>query len=431
MKDKYDDMNATTLRGSLKANKLGPSGRWRADCTVAEARAELRAHDARLGKGGLPPLPDLPPVPDSLKGRGDAPYAPNPELTKKLEDVAEARAAKKPCWTDPITPATTEEDELAKAMAAMQNAIGNRPKGISEERVREIAAENQFSEKLFQKWLDKHSTSPTILVKRGERPAIEMNRQHYKFPLLAACADAPVPVNVMLVGGAGSGKTTIASAVAKATERKFSAISFGPMSSKGDLFGIRDATGKYHESELVKMVKCGGTFLGDETDAANAGTLTQINMILSNGHMSTPEGMIEKHEDFWFVAGCNTFGTGANRQYVGRNQLDAATLDRFFMIDFPVDTGLEAYACGLDRVSPRFKLDQGGVPTVDEWFEHVQRVRQSIEKLEIRHVVSPRASIMGANLIAQEVGKRHLEDGLIWKGLDTATRKKVEQHMNN
>jgi hypothetical protein len=116
---------------------------------------------------------------------------------------------------------------------------------------------------------------------------------------------------------------------------------------------------------------------------------------------------------------------------VGRNQLDAATLDRFFMIDFPVDTGLEAYACGLDRVSPRFKLDQGGVPTVDEWFDHVQRVRAAIEKLEIRHVVSPRASIMGANLIAQEVGKRHLEDGLIWKGLDTATRKKVEQQINN
>jgi len=419
MKDKYDDMNATSLRGLLKAYKLGPSGRWRADCTVAEAKSELRQRDARLGMRPST-LPDLPPVPDSLKGRGDAPHAPNPELTKKLEDVAEARAA-----------ATTEEDELAKAMKAMQSAIGNRPKGISEERVREIAAENQFSEKLFQKWLDKHSTSPTILVKRGERPAIEMNRQHYKFPLLAACADAPVPVNVMLVGGAGSGKTTIASAVAKATERKFSAISFGPMSSKGDLFGIRDATGKYHESELVKMVKCGGTFLGDETDAANAGTLTQINMVLSNGHMSTPEGMVEKHKDFWFVAGCNTFGTGANRQYVGRNQLDAATLDRFFMIDFPVDTGLEAYACGLDRVSPRFKLDQGGVPTVDEWFDHVQRVRAAIEKLEIRHVVSPRASIMGANLIAQEVGKRHLEDGLIWKGLDTATRKKVEQQINN
>ena len=358
-------------------------------------------------------------MPDSLKSRGDAPDAPNPELTKKLEDVAEARAA-----------ATTEEDELAKAMKAMQNAIGNRPKGISEDRVREIAAENQFSEKVFRKWLDKFSTSPTIFVKRGARPAIEMDRQHYKMPLLAACADAPTPVNVMLVGPAGSGKTTVAASVAKATERKFSCMSFGPMSSKGDLFGMRDATGKYHESELVKMVKSGGAFLGDEADAANAGILTQINMILSNGHMSTPEGIIEKHKDFWFVAGCNTFGTGANRQYVGRNQLDAATLDRFFMIDFPVDTGLEAKICGLNRVSPQFKLDHGGVPTVDEWYDHVQRVRQSIEKLEIRHIVSPRASIMGASLIAQGVGKRHLLAGLIWKGLDAATCKKIELDMN-
>jgi hypothetical protein len=405
MKDKYDDMNATQLRGLLKAYKLGPSGRWRADCTVFAARVALRQREAaRGGEGFAEPLP---PLPEPLKA-GCSWEPAQPEL-----------------------PVTTEEDELAKAMKAMQDAIGNRSKGITEERVREIATENQFSEKVFRKWLDKFSTSPTIFVKRAERPAIEMDRQHYKFPLLAACADAPTPVNVMLVGGAGSGKTTIAAAVAKATERKFSCISFGPMSSKGDLFGMRDATGTYHESELVKMVKCGGGFLGDETDAANAGILTQINMILSNGHMSTPEGIIEKHKDFWFVAGCNTFGTGANRQYVGRNQLDAATLDRFFMIDFPVDTGLEAKICGLDRVSPRFKLDQGGVPTVDEWYDHVQRVRQSLEKLEIRHIVSPRASIMGTSLIAQGVGKRHLEDGLIWKGLDTATRKKIEQHMNN
>ena len=401
MKDKYDYWSAAELRKCLKERQLGESGRWRADCTVGAARACLRAADeVRKKLGALPELPSTKPKPQ-------------------------------PPFPEPPADTHTEEYEIAKAMKALQDTLTGRPKGITEARVKEIAETCQFSETQFRKWLDKHSTSPEITLKRGERPDIVMGRQHYKFPLIAACADAPSPVNVMLVGPAGSGKTTVAAAVAKATERAFSCISFGPMSSKGDLFGMRDATGKYHESELVKMVKCGGAFLGDETDAANAGTLTQINMVLSNGHMATPEGMVEKHKDFWFMAGCNTFGTGANRQYVGRNQLDAATLDRFFMIDFPIDTGLEAHACGLSRVSPTFKLDAGGVPTVDEWYDNVQRIREAITKLEIRHVVSPRASIMGMNLIAQGVGKKHLEDGLIWKGLDTATVKKVVAKMDN
>ena len=36
-----------------------------------------------------------------------------------------------------------------------------------------------------------------------------------------------------------------------------------------------------------------------------------------------------KHEDFVAIGAANTFGAGADAQYVGRNALDAATLDRF------------------------------------------------------------------------------------------------------
>jgi hypothetical protein len=41
-------------------------------------------------------------------------------------------------------------------------------------------------------------------------------------------------------------------------------------------------------------------------------------------------------------AAANTYGTGADALYVGRNQLDAATLDRFYVVEMDYDRKLEA-----------------------------------------------------------------------------------------
>ena len=413
MKNTYEKWSSKQLRDELKRRKLGPSGRWRADCRTEAAKEMLILDDeARAKKGDRVkvvelPKPDLTPIPEAEK-----PPIPTPEVEK------------------PAPPLTG--DPLQDAVKVLTEAA-NRP-SVSEEPVLEIVESNQIKGETIRKYVEKYSTSPTIFVKRGEMPKVEIDRQHWKFPLLLACAEAPVPVPVMLVGPAGTGKTTVAGSVAKVTfsdekgetPREFEPFSFGPMSSKADIVGMRDAQGVFHRSPLSRMVESGGVFLADEMDAANAGILTQMNMVLSNDCMSTPDGLVKKHERFWFVGGCNTYGVGANREYVGRNQLDAATLDRFAVIDFPIDEGLEAFACGISRTSPKLKLDKGGVPTPDEWLDHVHRVRAVIEKQEVRHIVSPRASILGCSLIAQEVGKSHLEDMLIWKGLDAATRKKIE-----
>jgi cobaltochelatase CobS len=40
------------------------------------------------------------------------------------------------------------------------------------------------------------------------------------------------------------------------------------------------------------------------------------------------------------VATANTFGTGADRVYVGSLQIDGATLDRFAFLEWPYDEGL-------------------------------------------------------------------------------------------
>lgn len=257
----------------------------------------------------------------------------------------------------------------------------------------------------------------------GEKPAVTIGRQHYKFALLLATIAARVPA--YLVGPAGTGKTSSAEAVAAALGLPYSAVSVGPMTSKGDLFGMRDAHGKYHESDLVRTARDGGVFLFDEFDAGNPATLTAVNMLLANGQFATPAGMVTKSAEFVPVFALNTYGTGASREYVGRNQLDAATLDRGAFIDWPLDEGLEASFVGVSSASPVCEIDEGGVPSPAEWLATVQRTRRAVAAAGLRHIISPRATLYGAAMAAAGIGRKHLSDALLVKGLDAVAAGKI------
>ena len=266
-----------------------------------------------------------------------------------------------------------------------------------------------------------------VTVKIGDRPEVTLDRQHYKFPLLLAALQCGCPV--MLVGPAGTGKTTAAHNAAMAMRLGFEAVSVGPMTSKADLFGYQDANGTYHDTGLVRTARDGGVFLLDEIDAGNAGVLTSVNMLLANGEFATPRGMLARHADFHFVAGANTYGQGANRQYVGRNQLDAATLDRFVVIDWPVDEGLEASFAGIPQKSPAFNLGHGGTMLPEAWLEYIRKARAAADKLGVRHVISPRAVQYGVYLFAAGVGRSHVEEMVLWKGLAADSRAKMTAEM--
>lgn len=257
-------------------------------------------------------------------------------------------------------------------------------------------------------------------------PTETNRRQHYKFPLLLAAVASGVDA-VALVGPAGTGKTTAAASVAAVLTRSFEATSFGPTTSKADLFGFIDANGVYRETGLVRAAKDGGVFLGDELDAGHAGVVTGLNMVLANGHFGTPGGMIEKHPEFVPIFGMNTYGTGANRQYVGRNQLDAASLDRMAVIEWDLDPGLEAEMVGIQGIdSPEFNLAEGGVMDSKAWIARVWTVRKAIELLGIRAIVSPRCTQNGMRLFRAGVGRHHVEAMVLWKGMDADTRARIE-----
>lgn len=57
---------------------------------------------------------------------------------------------------------------------------------------------------------------------------------------------------------------------------------------------------------------------------------------------------VEAHPDFRVVAAGNTIGQGASYTYVGRNQLDGASLDRFAMVNIDYDINIETRCANND-----------------------------------------------------------------------------------
>lgn len=260
---------------------------------------------------------------------------------------------------------------------------------------------------------------------------------HYKFPLVAAAVTNRIPT--MIVGPAGWGKTSTIRALADAcaitwdqAEVEYIIQSIGPQTSKADILGYMDANGKYVESQFRKCFENGLIYACDEADAGSAGSLTLLNQGFANEECSFPDnGMVGRHENFVPLFLANTYGQGANATYVGRNQLDAATLDRFAVVEYDYDEAWEGRICGVDREGNQLKMDAGGKRTNEEWVDYVCRVRGAVDSLAVRHVVSPRASINGIKLLNAGVGFTHVANMCVWKGMDSATRAKITNEMDN
>jgi MoxR-like ATPase len=128
--------------------------------------------------------------------------------------------------------------------------------------------------------------------------------------------------------------------------------------------------------------------------------------------------MVDAHPDFHLIATGNTYGSGGNRQYVGRQALDAATLDRFVVIDVPVDEQLE------QRIA--LANAPGHTYEVLELLEKVRTLRALAETKQLPVMFSPRASIDGAKLIAVGASTEQVMAWRVLRGLSKAHRTALE-----
>lgn len=225
-------------------------------------------------------------------------------------------------------------------------------------------------------------------------------------------------VNVMLVGPAGCGKTTLAEQAAKALSLRLEMT--GAVDSPYALRGFTAANGEHVETGFLRAFRDGAVFLFDEMDGSDPGALLAFNAALANGHSDFPCGVVEKHADFRVIAAANTYGTGASREYVGRSQLDAASLDRFAVIPLDYDENFERRLMGLPPIGQPPAAAPSTTITPEAWCEHVHKARAAVRKLGIRHVVSTRAILTGARLIAAGWSKEETEESVLWRGLDAA-----------
>jgi hypothetical protein len=247
--------------------------------------------------------------------------------------------------------------------------------------------------------------------------------QHKSFEALLRVVQARVPA--YLVGPAGSGKSTAAKKVAESLGLPFYSKSVCLQSSETSLMGYMDANGNYVRSQLREAFENGGVFLLDEIDAGSPHVLVVLNSLLANGVCAFPDGMVTAHPDFRLIAGANTFGTGASREFAGRQQLDAATLDRFAFVVWSYDKHLERLAAGLPggrREKSEYALnEQAGsedsIARREKWIARVWQVREAADRHSVRHCVSPRASIYGGALLDAGLAWESVESMLLRKGL--------------
>lgn len=192
-----------------------------------------------------------------------------------------------------------------------------------------------------------------IEIRRPDAEPVKLEeRVHPAYDKVIKLASAGV--NVLLVGPAGCGKTHLSHQVAKGLGKTFGSISGSAGVSEAQLTGRLLPTGEngrfeYTESPFIREYTKGGVFLFDELDAFDSNCLLTVNSALANGGFEVEaraaaglSTYVKRDAGSVLIGSANTFGTGAGALYVGRSQLDAATLDRWYVVTMDYDREWES-----------------------------------------------------------------------------------------
>lgn len=319
-------------------------------------------------------------------------------MQKQAEDEARKQAAAERAAEQAAKAAAHEAHAAADKAATIAKLLAEltaTPKAepLDPEAVRAIVAEEVA--KQAPRFIEIKTATATAKVDGQQHPLFEK-----------VCRLAAAGVNVLITGPAGSGKTHAAEQVAKALSLNYGAIHCTAGASESQLFGWLLPTGEggrfeYNPAPFINLYENGRSlFLFDELDAADPNFLLAANSALANGHvhvpMRTKQPEVARGENVVIMATANTYGTGADMIYAGRNQLDGATLDRFYIVHWDYMAGLEASMMGQHKTAAKAwqpaSMEQADITadlaTLYGWLVNV---RKGVETNKLRRVISTRA----------------------------------------
>lgn len=230
---------------------------------------------------------------------------------------------------------TAQNNGLDSSLTLLTNVVANMVAQMKTSEIEEkvVASVKQTVDAYIFETYGKIEKKMTLVSEFGkhEVPGV----QHSKFETVLKFVANNEPV--YLTGPAGSGKNVICKQVAEALGLDF--YFTNAVTQEYKLTGFTDANGHFHESQFYKAFVNGGVFMLDEMDASIPEVLIILNAAIANRYFDFPApiGKVDAHENFRVIAAGNTLGHGADANYVGRNTLDAASLDRFAMIEIDYD----------------------------------------------------------------------------------------------
>ena len=307
--------------------------------------------------------------------------------------------------TEEITP-----KKLNNAMTVLDTVV----EGLVKEKIQTMALDNltedvkEYAREFIKKEYGTVTKKVIVTTDTGINVHID-GVLHEKYDEVLAYTVAGEPV--FITGPAGCGKNVLCSQIAKTMGLEF--YFSNAVTQEYKITGFTDANGIYHESQFYKAFKNGGLFMLDEMDASCPEALIVLNCALANGYFDfpAPVGKVYAHKDFRVIGAGNTWGTGASYEYVGRTQLDGATLDRFAIVYMGYDERIERSQCEDD----------------DKLVEFIHEFRDACKKAGVNVIASYR-SIRRVHKMAEKIGQTEaLRSGLI-KGMDVGD---IDMILNN
>lgn len=326
---------------------------------------------------------------------------------EKMAEMAEKKA--EPAQVEPV--ASSPAVDLNLGIKVIADTVANMVSAMKTEEIQKTVVDSLSArvDEYILNTYGKIEKSVTLVSEFGrhEVPGV----QHTKFETVLKFVANDEPV--YLSGPAGSGKNVICKQVAEALGLDF--YFTNAVTQEYKLTGFTDANGKFHESQFYKAFVNGGLFMLDEMDASIPEVLIILNAAIANRYFDFPApiGKVNANPNFRVVAAGNTLGHGADSEYVGRNTLDAASLDRFAMIKIDYDERIEKNVAGGN----------------DELVRFCRAFRKASEKAGLQVIVSYRAIGRMAKMVTLLPLEEVLDTCLV-KGLERDDLKAVSNDLN-